>query len=149
MVCFFAGRAKYIEGEPLGGLVTYARKLLEFFYQPGDGFSVIKHWGSKHISRKAKPSEVRSEFAFGRFVDFSPGLIDCGDDQILKHFDVAAFDGFRIDSNVDKLFRAVHRDVDDSAARSGLDANPLDFALHVFLHLFGLAHHLSQIHIAR
>ena len=76
------------------------------------------------------------------FVDATPGLVDRGAKQILKHFLIFAFEDFGFDAHFGELLLAVHLHDDHAAAGRGFDVHGFDLLLQALLHLPELRQHL-------
>src|SRR5438876_4705131 len=90
-----------------------------------------------------------AEFSFHRLVNLAVGFINCRQDHVLQHFDVAFFHGFRLDPQSDNLVIAFHLHGNHATSRRSFDAQFLHLLLHLLLPCLRLLHHLLNLESTR
>src|SRR5215469_9547822 len=96
----------------------------------------------------AKPAEHSAQSRLHLAVDLAGSFVDCREDEVLQHLNIAGFHSLRVDTETEKLFAAVHLHRDRTASGGHFNHS----FLHPFLQSIGLrlgfGHQVLQIESA-
>src|SRR5215472_2264501 len=99
-------------------------------------------------ARQLQATRELMHFLLGMSRDFSPRIVECGDDQILQHLDLFGVDQRPIDFHLLKIALAVQRQLDSATAGDTDHLDSLELGLHLghlLLHRLRLLHQLAEI----